>query len=315
VYPFWPDNDSVRTDMLDYAFEVEHFDRQLGAMLDLLEERGELENTLVVVTSDNGMPFPRAKGFAYELSTHMPLAVMWPRGIRRAGRRVTDYVSFVDFAPTFLEVAGIGVEDSGMQPMSGRSLTDILFSDREGRVNPVRDHLLLGQERHDVGRPGDVGYPIRGIVRDCYLYLRNYEPERWPAGNPETGYLNTDGGPTKSEILALRRAGLDRRYWQWSFGRNPAEQLYDLARDPANLNNLADQPAFAARREAMRAEMEAALRAQEDPRMFGRGHVFDHYLVTPGSQRGFYERYMAGEPLRAGWVRETDFEPEPIEVP
>lgn len=313
VYPFWPDNDAVRTDMLDYAFEIEHFDRQLGQMLAELESRGLLQNTLVVVTSDNGMPFPRAKGFEYELSNHMPLAAMWPRGIRAPGRRVTDYVSFVDLAPTFLDVAGVRTAASGMQPITGRSLTDIFQSDRDGQAVDSRDHVLLGQERHDVGRPGDVGYPIRGIIRDGFLYLRNYEPSRWPAGNPEAGYLNTDGGPTKTAILNLRRSGTDRHYWNRAFGKKPSEQLYDLRVDPANMLNLADEPELAARKQALREQMETALRAQGDPRMFGRGHVFDDYIVAFPDQRRFHQRLMAGESVRAGWVSQTDFEKEPIE--
>ncbi len=157
---FWPDNDSIRIDMLDYAFEIEHFDRHLGRMLALLEEYGELQNTIVVVTADNGMPFPRIKGQTYEHSAHMPLAIMWPEGIEQAGRVVDDFVSFADFAPTFIELAGLDWEETGMHPTVGRSLTDIFTSEKDGQVNPKRDHVLLGKERHDVGRPYDWGYPI-----------------------------------------------------------------------------------------------------------------------------------------------------------
>ena len=103
----WPDNDTVRNDLLDYGFEVEHFDRHLGRMLESLEKRGLLENTLVVVTGDHGMPFPRSKGNAYEISNHVPLAVMWKGGIIKPGRTVEDYVSFIDLAPTFIELAGL----------------------------------------------------------------------------------------------------------------------------------------------------------------------------------------------------------------
>ena len=93
--------------MLDYAFEIEHFDAHLVRMLEELESRGQLDNTLVVVTADNGMPFPRIKGQEYELSNHLPLAVMWPKGITSPGRTIDDYVSFIDFAPTFVEAAGL----------------------------------------------------------------------------------------------------------------------------------------------------------------------------------------------------------------
>jgi arylsulfatase A-like enzyme len=161
---FWPDNETTRNDMLDYAFEVEHFDQHLGRMLAELERRGWLDNTLVVVTSDHGMPFPRVKGQAYEMSNHIPLAMMWKDGLRKPGRKVSDIVSFVDLAPTFIEVAGLKWEQTGMATAAGRSLTDILLSEKSGIVNPARDHMLIGKERHDVGRPHDWGYPMRGII-------------------------------------------------------------------------------------------------------------------------------------------------------
>jgi arylsulfatase A-like enzyme len=310
VPAYWPDSDTVRTDMLDYAFEIEHFDRHLQRMLALLEEEGELDRTLVIVTSDNGMPFPRAKGQAYETSNHMPLAVRWPAGIDRPGRTVEDFVSFVDFAPTFLEVAGVDEQQSGMQPIEGRSLTDLF---RTGRAVPPRDHVLVGKERHDVGRPNDQGYPIRGIVTDGWLFLLNFEPDRWPAGNPETGYLNTDGSPTKTEILDMRRSGANARYWASSFGKRRREELYHLERDPACLDDLAADPAQAVRKRQLRGRLLDALEAQADPRVIGEGHVFDEYLYSDESGRGFYERFMRGEDLNAGWVQPTDFEKEAVE--
>ena len=305
---YWPDNEVVRNDMLDYAYEVEHFDHHLGRMLRLLEERGSLDNTIVIVTSDNGMPFPRVKGNPYEFSNHMPLAVMWPHGIKAPGRVVDDYVSFVDVAATLIDLVGLEWRATGMQPTSGRSLADILFSNKSGRVNEQRDHVLIGQERHDVGRPHDGGYPVRGIIKDDAIYLRNYEPSRWPAGNPETGYLNTDGGPTKTDILQARREGRDTRAWELSFGRRPAEEFYDLKHDPDSLTNLAGEPAYRTRKERFRQLMQRELRAQNDPRQFGRGGIFDRYLYADEATRNFYERFMRGEKLTAGWVNLSDFE-------
>ena len=108
VPAFLPDHPVIRGDMLDYAIEIEWFDNHLERMLDMLEERGELENTLVVVTSDNGMPFPRAKANLYEYGIHMPLAVRWGERVK-SGREVDDLISFVDFAPTFLAAAGVTI--------------------------------------------------------------------------------------------------------------------------------------------------------------------------------------------------------------
>jgi arylsulfatase A-like enzyme len=309
---YWPDDEVVRNDMLDYAFEVEHFDRHLARMLDLLERRGQLAGTLVIVTSDHGCPFPRAKGQAYDFSNRVPLAVMWKNRIKARGRVIDDYVSFADIAPTLVELAGLKWNETGMHPAVGRSLADIFFSAKEGRLNPRRDHVLVGKERHDVGRPNDVGYPIRGISKNDVLYIRNYEIERWPAGNPETGYLNCDGGATKTEILQARRAGRERLHWDMAFGKRPAEELYDLKQDPDCLHNLANDPQHQSMKHQLRRQMEHELRAQGDPRMFGRGAVFDQYPYANAEQRNFYERFMHGEKLKAGWVNESDFEKEPI---
>ena len=302
---YWPDTDVVRTDMLDYAVEVEHFDRHLGRMLDALATRGLLDNTIVIVTSDHGMPFPRVKGQAYEFSNHVPLAIMWRGGIEARGRTSADLVSFVDIAPTLLELTGVPWSASGMQEPAGRSLRDVL-----GPGGPVdRDHVLVGKERHDVGRPRDEGYPIRGIITAEATYLRNYEPSRWPAGNPETGYLNVDGSPTKTLILQMHRTGGDSGPWQLAFGRRPGEELYDLREDPYLLTNLAEAAAHRARAAALRSRLETLLRAQGDPRQFGKGHLFDQYEYADARTRGFYERYLKGEPVKAGWVNEGDFEP------
>lgn len=309
----WPDTDTVRQDLLDYAFELEYFDSHLARMLKLLEEQGQLDNTLVVVTADNGLPFPRAKGQAYELSNHLPLAMMWKRGVQTPGRVIDDYVSFIDLAPTFIELAGLNWSETGMAPAAGQSLTEIFRSDAAGRVIPSRDHVLIGKERHDVGRPHDQGYPIRGIVKDDWLYVRNFETARWPAGNPETGYLNCDGGATKTLILDMRRNGLDARPWQLAFGKRPDEELYDLNSDPACVVNLATQPQHLARKNALRDQLFRELTAQDDPRMKGEGHVFDEYPYAGPAQQNFYERYLRGEKPEAGWVSPTDFEPAPIE--
>jgi arylsulfatase A-like enzyme len=311
VPSYWPDEEIVRHDMLDYAFEVEHVDHHLGRMLAELEKRGLLDNTLIIVTSDHGMPFPRVKGYAYHDSNHIPLAIRWPGGVNRPGRVIDDFVDFTDIAATLLDYAGITAKDSGMQPLTGQSWRPILESEKSGRIVPERDHALVGKERTDVGRPHNWGYPIRGIVTQAHLYLRNYEPTRWPAGNPETGYLDTDGSPTKTLILDLGRKNRADRFWQLNFGMRPADELYDLVADADCANNLAGDPAYAERLAELRERMEAELKAQGDPRMAGRGHFFDEYQPTSGD--GFYEKFMRGEKPNAGWVSPTDFEKEPIE--
>lgn len=314
VPSYWPDNATIRHDLLDYAYEVEYTDSHLVRMMAELEKRGLLENTVIIVTADHGMPFPRGKGYAYPDSNHVPLAIRWPAGIGTPGRVVDDYVSFIDIAPTMLDLAGIPQETSAMAAITGRSWRPILASERAGRVEEWRDFVLVGKERTDVGRPYDWGYPIRGIVRDDFLFLRNYEPERWPAGNPETGYLDTDASPTKTFLLEAGRKHRTDRHWQLNFGMRPAVELYDLGKDPDAVQNLADAAEHRETAVRLESEMTARLEEQGDPRMFGRGEVFDGYPVSNEATRHFYDRFIGGQldKKSAGWVEPTDFEPVPL---
>ncbi|MCK4921920.1 MAG: sulfatase [Bacteroidales bacterium] len=309
AFAMWPNVDSVKIDMLDYAFEIEYFDKHLQLMLTELEERGLLENTIVVVTADNGMPFPRIKGQEYEMSNHLPLAISWPNGIKNPGRVINDYVNFIDFAPTFLELAGISEDQSAMQSIEGKSLTDIFYSKKEGIVNEERNHVIIGKERHDVGRPMNHGYPIRGIVKADFLYIMNFEPERWPAGNPETGYLNCDGSPTKT--LILNTYGTENHYfWQWNMGKRPKEELYNVKNDPLCMNNLANNGEYTSLKEEMYNQMVEKLKAQKDPRMFGNGAIFENYPYSAPDYNTYYEKYMAGELGQGGWVNASDYRAE-----
>ncbi len=208
---YYPDSDLIRNDMLDYAVEVEWFDTMLGRIIAKLEEIGELDDTLILVTSDHGMPFPRVKGQIYEHGVHLPLAVRWGRRAGK-GRVVEDFVNVRDIAPTFVEASG-GVPPASM---SGRSFLDVLSSEESGWIDPARDRVMLGKERHDLGRPLNQGYPVRAIRTREYLYVLNYEPDRWPVGNPETGYRNCDDGPTKTFLLSR----FDE-YYRLCFGKRP----------------------------------------------------------------------------------------------
>jgi N-sulfoglucosamine sulfohydrolase len=310
VFGFWPDKEVIRNDMLDYAYEIEYFDNQLVRMLEILEKRGELENTIVIVTADNGMPFPRVKGQAYEYSNHMPLAIMWGKGIKNPGRKIYDFISFIDFAPTLLDAAGIKQSECGMQPIKGKSFTDIFHTSKKGLVNKNRDHVLIGKERNDVGRPDDVGYPIRGIIKEGFLFLKNIKPERWPAGNPETGYLDVDGSPTKTLILNMRRSGTSVAYWKLCFGMRNDEELYNIGKDPECLKNLASDAGYNTLKRNLNGQLYTELLEQDDPRMYGKGDIFDKYPHAQKTTKDFYTKFMKGEISRkiAGWVDSTDFE-------
>jgi N-sulfoglucosamine sulfohydrolase len=282
-------------------------------MIATLEKWGMLENTLIIVTSDHGMPFPRGKGNEHENANHVPMAAMWKGGIKGSHRVVDDYISFIDLAPTFIDLAGLPREQTGMASSPGRSLREIFESEKSGIIDPGRDHVLIGKERRDVGRPNDEGYPIRGIVMNHFIYLKNFETSRWPSGNPETGYLNVDGGATKSFILAEHRKDPGDRFWATCFGKRPAEELDDLGKDRECLENLSSNEASKSKMGELKARMENELRAQEDPRMFGHGAVFEKYPYADSRTANFHERHMRGEKLNAGWVSPSDFEKTPLD--
>lgn len=274
-----PDSEEVRIDICDYLFEVQRFDREVGEMLALLAEKGELGNTLVVMTSDNGMPFFRCKINLYDLGTRMPFAVCWLDKIK-GNRVVDDFISLTDVAPTFLEAAGV----KGMSDMTGKSLLDILLSGKSGRVEESRDKVFIGKERHGWVRKDGVGYPCRAIRTEEYLYIKNFEPDRWPLGSPEPEY-NYNGKPygdsnyCASTVYLLEHkdeAGM-KRLFELAFGKRPAEELYDLAKDPDQMNNVAEEKEYFIIKMRLFGKLMSELAATRDPRVVGLGEKFDEY--------------------------------------
>lgn len=278
-----PDVAEVRIDLCDYYWNVQRFDREVAELLRVLEQSGELDNTVLVVTSDNGMPFPRCKSNLYDLGVRVPLAVRWP-GKVAAGRVVHDMVSLNDLAPTFLEVAGVDVPAG----MTGKSLHNILLTGKSGVVEAHRKCVFTGKERH-----ASRGYPMRAVRTHEFLYVRNYAPDLLAggetvaddAGNPPPwtlrGYGNPygdiDGSPTKHFMMKHRDRSDVAPLFEKAFLQRPYEELYDLRCDPGQMISVADDPDYAAVLEEMRSLLSAELRATDDPRARGEGDRFDAY--------------------------------------
>ncbi|HEY1081906.1 MAG TPA: sulfatase/phosphatase domain-containing protein, partial [Prosthecobacter sp.] len=195
----------------------------------------------------------------------------------KAGRVVEDFINVRDFAPTFLELAGLQVHEQ----MSGKSLAGLLKSEKSGYVED-RNIMLVGKERHDLGRPNDWGYPVRAIRTPEFLYVHNYHPERWPACNPETDFGNCDPSPTKELLKALGGT-----YFEMSFGKRPADELYRLSDDPHGIRNLANDPAFASVMSGLKEQMFTLLKEEKDPRALGNGAIFDTYKYTATRKKGY----------------------------
>jgi uncharacterized sulfatase len=276
VPPYFPDHPVVRGDILDYYVEVERFDRAVANALGLLEKSGQLDNTIVVVTSDHGMPFPRAKASLYDAGTRVPLAIRWPSGIASPGRVFEGFVNLSDMAPTFLEAAGL--KPPAM--MTAHSLKRVFTSTE---TNP-RNGAFIAMERHDGCRKGGKGYPCRAIRTADFLYILNHQPNRWPAGDPDASvcarnipFGEVDGSPTKQLLMDnVDRAGF-HRFYELAFAKRPGEELYDLKNDPGQLRNLATRPDFAETRKRLRNAIQRHLTKTKDPRALGLDAPWDYY--------------------------------------
>ena len=293
VPPYFPDSETVRKDICDYLLEVQRFDRETGELLDMVEKMGELDNTIVVMSGDNGWPFPRSKASVYETGTHVPLAISWP-GKVKGGRTVEDFVGLPDLAPTFLEAVGL----KPLAEMTARTLMPILLSGKSGRVEPRRDHVLTGMERHVPCRgPNKGGYSMRALRTREYHYIRNFASDRWPAGDPNgfekpgaqpftydqlakdtfAAFADTDSGPTKAYMVTHRDEPAVKPLFELAFGKRPERELYDLKKDPYQMKNVAGDPKYAAVLKKLDSQLMAALKATGDPRAEGRGEEFDTY--------------------------------------
>jgi uncharacterized sulfatase len=281
VPPFLPDTPEVRSDICDYYFAVQRYDRDVGAMLKLLADAGKLDNTIVIMTGDNGWPFPRAKANLYDAGTRQPLGVRWPARIK-AGRKSDAYISFQDLAPTLLEAAGL----KPTAEMTGRSFLDLLT----GESKIKRDRVFLERERHANVRKGNLGYPCRAIRTTEYLYIRNVHPERWPAGDPEMWkdvgpFGDIDGGPTKDFLLRKRDDKEIAKFFELACAKRPAEELYDVVKDPHQLTNLADRKDYAEAKRKLRTELEQWMRETKDPRAAGDDDRWDRYPYFGGQPK------------------------------
>lgn len=286
---FLPDVHEVRQDFADYLGEIQAFDAALGLLLDKLEQIGELDNTLVVVSGDHGAPgFPRGKCNLYDFGVGVPLAIRLPGA--PGGRVVDDFVNLMDLAPTILEAGGVEAPEA----MTGRSLMNVLRSERTGLVDPDRTWVITGRERHVArARAGNLPYPQRSLRTRDHLYIINFEPDRWPMGDPMgvddgdvpatdvlenntfAAFADLDASPTKAWLIEHRSDGPWRKFYEYAFAKRPREELYVLASDPDQIHNVAGQPGHESVRKQLHDRLIAELRRTGDPRVTGDGTRFD----------------------------------------
>lgn len=286
---FLPDVPEVREDFADYLGEVQAFDAYVGVLLKKLDESGEAGRTLVVLSGDHGAPgFPRGKCNLYDFGTGVTLAARWPGG--KSGRVAEDFVNLMDLMPTFLEAGGVRPPAG----VNGRSLLNVLQSTASGHVDPERTYVVTGRERHVAGaRAGNVPYPQRALRTRDFLYVRNFQPDRWPLGDPGgvtdkqmpgvaelerntfAAFADMDASPTKAWLIAHRQEPAWQRHFDLAFGKRPGEELYDLRKDPDQVHNVAADPAYTAEKARQAERLLGLLKAAGDPRVTGDGQTFE----------------------------------------
>ncbi len=224
--PFLVDDEATRRDLADYYDEISRLDGHVGEVLAVLKERKQLENTLIVFVSDNGMPFPRAKGSVYDTGMRTPLIFSWGDQIEAGSVFDKSLVSTIDLAPTLLDAAGIDKPE----PMYGESLLPLLLGD----ANSSREHIFA--ERH-YKRADEHLLTIRSATHKLiYTGAINANQPLVTVGEVYTS-------PSWYALKEKERAGTLTPAQQ-RFLENPRAQieLYDLVADPHELVNIADRP-------------------------------------------------------------------------
>jgi len=291
---FLPDVPEIREDVADYLGECQAVDAYVGVLLQKLKQSGELDRTLIVLSGDHGMPgVPAGKCNLYDHGVAVALVARVP-GV--AGNRVVDdFVRLPDLAPTFMEIAGAKVPDG----LYGKSILPILLSGKSGLVDQERNWVITGRERHvGFAREGGLPYPMRAIRTPDFVYIRNFEADRWPLGKPSgitdkttpdfeslqnityTSFADMDASPTKAWLVTNRNDPKWSWHYEFAFGKRPAEELYDLRKDPDQVNNVALDPNYTAQKAKLSADLMKKLTDARDPRVVAKPIPFENPPFT-----------------------------------
>lgn len=235
VPAFLPDLPEVREDLAMYYDFIGRLDQQVGEVLSLLRSRNLEQNTMVVFTGDNGMPFPRAKGTCYDPGIHVPLIVRFP-GRVRPGSVHRELISHVDFAPTFLDLIGLPKTPK----MQGESFLQLLT----GGAYKEREAVFSERNWHDNFDP------IRSVRTRTHKLIFNAAPHF-----PYRPAWDIEDGLSWQAIWKMRRRNLAYEHRQMLMPTRSLIELYDLTKDPGEFQNLAGSPAHA----AVRADLEKKL--------------------------------------------------------
>ncbi len=240
------DTPEVRADLADYYGAAARLDFGIGAVLQELKQAKRDDNTLVIFVSDNGIPFPGAKTTLYDAGIHLPVIVHSPSA-KKAGVVNNAMVSFTDIAPTILDWAGV----KPAAAMHGRSWLPIL----EQEDAKDRNIVYASHQFHEI----TMYYPMRMIRTRTHKLIRNLAyPLQYPFASDVYNSASWQGVLNRNDTMLGQRS-------RQSFEHRPKEELFDLVKDPNELKNVADDPAYADVLKDLRGKLLTWQKATKDP--------------------------------------------------
>jgi uncharacterized sulfatase len=244
------DTPEVREAYSRYLAEVTYFDRQVGEILKALEETGKGDDTLVMLSTEQGWQFSGAKWTNWNLGVHTGIVAKWPGKIT-PGTTTDALIQFADITPTFIDIAG-GQE---IPAVSGTSFLDVLLNKKDSH----RQYVYCMHNNVPEGKP----YPIRSIISKDFHYIMNllpgstyFEKHLEAGAHGEVWWERWKEAAEKNK----REEFLVNRFY-----KRPAEELYSVRDDPHQFENLASKEEFAKKRELLKKELMKWMKSQNDP--------------------------------------------------
>jgi len=258
VPPYLPETEKVLKDIRRNYSNIKVLDQEIGLILSQLEEDGLLENTIIVFYTDHGGPLPRQKRLMYDSGLKVPMIIRYP-GKRGAGLIDDQLISFIDFAPTTFSFAGFQPPDY----LQGQAFAGTYQNETPRKyIHAAADRL-------------DTEYDMIRAVRDNrFKYLRNFKPEQ--------GYYLPvkfrENMASMQELLRMRDEGtLNEVQMQWFRENKPEEELFDTWSDPHEINNIADDPKYAAKLAELRAECDRWMKNTDDKGFIPEGELISQF--------------------------------------
>jgi len=283
--PYFPDTPQMRKIWAHQYDLISVLDQQVGELLEQLKEDGLYENTIILFFSDHGFGMPRYKRWLYHTGLHVPLIVRVPEAYKQlfdknAGSKEDRLVSFVDFAPTVLNLVGAEIPEH----MAGKAFMG-------PGTEKEKEYIFGARSRAD-----DLYEVSRCVLDDRFIYIRHFMPHQ-PYVSDAIIYSDMKAG--YAELLRLRAAGELNPEAELFWQSKEYEELYDLQNDPHELNNLAADPEYASLVEEMQGILYQWMVEQRDVGLLNESDMMIRAGATSPYEMGASEAFPVEDVLKA----------------